>query len=154
MLVLTFQVGRSRLGLDIRRVLEVVPRVELQPAVGSPPWLAGVFIYRAQVVPVLDLHRLLEAGDCPRHLSSRIILVRQADGAEQRLLGLLAAQVADIRDIPPPDRLAPSLAAPGKPDLGPVVPDGREMLHLLELDHLLPESFQRLLPFACPESPA
>jgi chemotaxis-related protein WspB len=40
----------------------VVPRVPLRAAVGGPPWLAGVFVCRGQVVPVIDLHRLMEAG--------------------------------------------------------------------------------------------
>src|SRR5215470_14414003 len=102
MLVLTFQVGREPMALDIRHVREVVPRVRLQPVSGAPDWLAGVFVYRGQVVPVLDLHRL--------------------PGGGERLLGLLAAQVADIREVP--DGAAPaSLAADGRADLGPVVAD-------------------------------
>ena len=62
-------------ALDIRRVREVVPRVRLRPVSGAPEWLAGLFVYRGQAVPVLDLHRLAGAGECPPHLSSRIILV-------------------------------------------------------------------------------
>src|SRR4051812_9802751 len=101
MLVLTFQVGREALALDIHRVREVVPRVRLGPISGAPDWLAGVFVYRGQVIPVIDLHRLSGGAECPPHLSSRIILVPLGgpDGGE-RLLGLLATQVADIREIP------------------------------------------------------
>ena len=88
MLVLTFQVGAARLALDLRQVHEVVPRVQLERVAGSPAWLAGMFIYRGRVVPVIDLHRLLGAGECPAHLSSRIVLVPLPGGA---LMGLLAA---------------------------------------------------------------
>jgi chemotaxis-related protein WspB len=154
MLVLTFHVGPSRLALDIRRVLEVVPRVHLRPVASSPPWLGGVFVYRAEVVPVLDLHRLVEVGECPHHLSSRIILVRYQQDGSERLLGLLAAQVADIRSLERTDQALASLAMPGRPDLGPVVADGADMLHLLDLDHLLPETFRRQLPLIRQESPA
>ena len=102
MLVLTFQIGDNRLALDVRRVREVVPRVRLRPVSGAPAWLAGVFVYRGRVVPVLDLHRLAGGGECPPHLSSRIILVPhggQVAGGAERLLGLLATQVADIREV-------------------------------------------------------
>ena len=58
MLALTFAAGGDRLALDIRRVAEVVPRVRLAPLAGAPAWLAGTFVYRGQVVPVIDLHRL------------------------------------------------------------------------------------------------
>jgi chemotaxis-related protein WspB len=154
MLVLAFQIGNDRLVLDVRRITEVVPRVPLQRIAGSPPWLAGLFIYRGQVVPVLDLHRLVGAGDCPPHLSSRIILApHQLDGAE-RLLGLLAAQVADIREIQAPSQSLTNLTTPGQPDLGPVLVDGGKMVRLLQLDRLLPEAVQRQLAIVPRELPA
>jgi chemotaxis-related protein WspB len=147
MLVLTFHIGDDRLALDIRSVREVVPRVRLDRPAGSPDWLAGLFVYRGRVVPVIDLHRLLGAGDCPPHLASRIILVPlgRPDGGET-LLGLLAARVADLREVQPGQRTFPGLGVPGRPGLGATfVEDGR-IVHLLDLDHLLPEPLRRLLP--------
>ncbi len=142
MLALTFQVGPNRLALDVRRAREVVPRVHLQPVAGSPPWLAGLFVYRGQVVPVIDLHRLLDAGDCPPHLSSRIILVPLGDG---RLVGLLAAQVADVRQVATDGPALPGFHAPGQPDLGPILVDEAGMFHLVDLDRLLPAPVQALV---------
>jgi chemotaxis-related protein WspB len=167
MLVLTFQIGNDRLALDIRRVREVVPRVQLERVAGSPAWLAGLFVYRGRVVPVLDLHRLLNAGECPPHLSSRIILVPldvgqafQPDSShaqqksqagkpdlrgEEVLVGLLAAQVADIREVQPGARPMTGFNAPGQPDLGLTLVEEGGILHLLDLDRLLPEPVQRLV---------
>src|SRR5579871_3177437 len=65
MLALTFQAGPDRVAVDVRRVREVVPRVPLTPAAGTPDWVAGVFVYRGRVVPVIDLYRLTGAGPCP-----------------------------------------------------------------------------------------
>ena len=90
MLALLFQIGSDRLALDVRRIKEVVPRVPLQTLACSPPGLAGTFIYRGRVIPVVDLHRLAGVGECPPHLSSRIILVPQPGSADGRLLGLLS----------------------------------------------------------------
>jgi chemotaxis-related protein WspB len=139
MLVLTCQIGDHRLALDVRRVAEVVPRVRLQSAACGPDWLAGTFVYRGQVVPVVDLHRLVGAGECPQHLSSRIILVPHPGGEAGRLLGLLAARVADVRDVPEPAGDSPRLTAPGRPDLGPALVDGAGVLHLMDVGCLLPE---------------
>src|SRR5947207_12901891 len=111
MLVLTFRVGREPLALDIRRVREVLPRVCLRPVSGAPGWLAGAFVYRGRVIPVIDLHRLAGAGECPPHLSSRIILVPHAAPGGERLLGLLATQVADIRHVAVDHQALPGLAA-------------------------------------------
>jgi chemotaxis-related protein WspB len=153
MLALIFQIGPDRIAVDVRRVKEVVPRVALQPVAAAPAWLAGAFVYRGQVVPVLDLHRLVGAGECPPHLSSRIILVPQP-GAPDRLLGLLAARVSDLRDIEPPERSATRLTARGGPDLGAVIADRDGILHLLDLDRLLPDAVRcQLLTFAGEEAP-
>ena len=149
MMVLTFQVGNEPLALDIRRVREVLPRVRLRPVSGAPDWLAGAFVYRGRVIPVIDLHRLAGIGECPPHLSSRIILVPHAspDGGE-RLLGLLATQVADIREVRSNEPTLPRLAADGAVDLGPVVADGNGLLRLLDPDRLLPAAAWRQL-LAC-----
>jgi chemotaxis-related protein WspB len=151
MMVLTFQVGREPLALDIRRVREVLPRVRLRPVSGAPEWLAGAFVYRGQVIPVIDLHRLAGAGECPPHLSSRIILVRHASpDSGERLLGLLATQVADIRDVRADEAALPPRSADGAVDLGPVIADGPGLLRLLDPEHLLPAPAWRQL-LAVPE---
>jgi chemotaxis-related protein WspB len=138
MLVLTFHVGPHRLALDARRVQEVVPRVRLQTVACGPPWLAGVFVYRGRAVPVIDLHRLIGAGECPPHLSSRIILVAYPTQGKEPCIGLLAAQVDDLRDSPPVNQALAGLVQPGQPDLGPVLADGEGLVHLLDLERLLP----------------
>ncbi len=132
MLALLFQVGADRVAVDVRRVREVVPRVQLSVAVGGPNWVAGRFVYRGRVVPVIDLHALVGVGPCPPHLSSRIILLPWP--AEGELVGLLATQVADIRRIDPPANATP---ADADTTLGPVVPDGQGLLRLLHPDRLL-----------------
>jgi chemotaxis-related protein WspB len=147
MLVLTFQIGDDRLALDIRRVREVVPRVRLDRAASSPPWLAGLFVYRGMAVPVIDLHKLLGAGECPPHLSSRIVLVPlPREGGGETLVGLLAAQVADIREVKATSQTLPGLNAPGQPDLGLTLVEEGAILHLLDLDRLLPDPVKQLLP--------
>ena len=145
MLALTFQVGADRVAVDVRRVREVVPRVRLTPASGAPTWVAGVFVYRGRVVPVIDLHRLTGMGECPLHLSSRIILVPMPDDPNA-LVGLLATQVADIRELPDPP-LEPATSS--SPTLGPAIADGTGILRLFNPDRFLPTLAPALFG-ACP----
>ena len=60
-------------------------------------------------------------------------------------VGLLAAQVADVREVQPGDEALPSFHAPGQPDLGLTLVDEGGILHLLDLDALLPEALQRMV---------
>jgi chemotaxis-related protein WspB len=143
MLVLAFQVGSESVGLDIRRVHAVVPRVRLQPVSGSPPWLAGAFVYRGEMVPVVDLCQLVGAIECPAELSSRIVLIHHDSAAGgTSLLGLLAAHVADIREVdagraaPQPHRGQDAV------DLGPTLVDGTTIMRLLDPDRLFPRHME------------
>src|SRR5262245_19505486 len=120
MLTLTFQIGSERVALDVRQVLEVVPWLRLLHPTGAPLWLAGLFVYHGQVVPVLDLHCLVQAGECPHAMSSRIILVRLGEGEELNVVGLLAAQVIEVRQLARAT-LLPSPTEAGQPDFGPAL---------------------------------
>jgi chemotaxis-related protein WspB len=134
MFVLTFQVGRERWGLDVRGVAEVVPRVRLEPASGAPPHVAGLLVYRGRPVPVIDLHKLLGAGDCPQHLSSRIVLLPLGEGAD-RFVGLLAARVADIKEVRE-DEIAEAPAGAGTRLGSRFLPEGHGLLRILEPERL------------------
>jgi chemotaxis-related protein WspB len=153
MLALTFQIHHDRIALDVRRISRVVPWVPLDRPQGSPAWLAGVFVYSQSVVPVIDLHRLLGAGECPPQLSSRIILVPWSRGAEaQGWLGLLAAHVSEIRDVALTDVAATSTtnaAAGTEPDLGRIVLDQGQVLRILDLDRLITPSVREHLAGVC-----
>lgn len=133
MLALLFQVGTERVAVNVHRVREVVPRVRLSSPPGGPPWLAGQFVYRGRVVPVIDLHAVTGTAPCPPHLSSRIMLFEWPDATDS-LVGLLATQVAEIREVVE----APSAADPSDtPALGTMVPDGPGVLWVLNPDRLI-----------------
>jgi len=132
MLALTFQVGADRVAIDVRQVRRVVPLVQLSAAPAGIPSLAGFFVYRGQVVPVVDLFRLAGAGVCPTQLSSRIILVPYPRGTDG-LVGLLAAQVADIRELPTPDSPFRTTTR----GFGPPLADGAAVIRLLDANQLL-----------------
>jgi chemotaxis-related protein WspB len=148
MLALTFQIDNSRVALDVRQISLVVPRVPLERVAGAPPWLAGVFVYAQNVVPVIDLHRLLGAGDCPQQLSSRIIILPwpQSGGIEGSL-GLLAAHVSEIHEITP--STAEPAAAVTRPELGQAIIDRGAITRLLDIDRLLTPSIREQLAGVC-----
>lgn len=150
MLVLTFQIGPNRLALNVREISEVVPRVTLKQAPFGPHWLAGVFVYRGQVVPVVDLHRVISVGECPDFLSSRIILVPLPGDPQQRLIGLLAAQVADVKElnqVQQPQHIGP--AEHSRPELGQVIIDAEGMMHLATVERVIPQAYRQQLSSLC-----
>jgi chemotaxis-related protein WspB len=155
MLLLTFTVGANRYAIDVTRVVEVVPRVELRKISQAPAFLAGLLDYRGRIVPVIDLGLLLDGAPCQDCLSTRIILVNDtpiihnrteqdhddAGGAtgearvnrnqELDLLGLVAECVSDLTNVRP-DQIAPiPVWLPQAPYLGAIVQTDAGLVQLI-----------------------
>src|SRR5665647_2867557 len=64
----------ARYGLDVRAVRELVWLPELSPIEELPPYIAGVFNLRGQVVPVMDLGLRFGHARKPFLTSDRIIV--------------------------------------------------------------------------------
>lgn len=118
-------------------VVEVIPRVVLRPISGAPPHRAGVFNFRGQVVPVVDVAQLIGGSSCAEHLSSRIIMIRQPPGeGGGGLLGLLAERVTDTL-LKPIHAFQLDRPDPARPWLGGVAHDERGLIQLLHTEALV-----------------
>lgn len=139
MLVVTFRVAAAAYALHAEQVLAVIPQVELRPIAHPAAWLKGVFAYRGELTPVVDLCQLIAGYACPERLSSRIALVRCSTPAGgQRTLGLLAEHMTEARRLATPISTASPLS--GAPYFGDIVLEGSEPLQFLKLDAILPSS--------------
>jgi chemotaxis-related protein WspB len=129
MLVLTFRVAEIPYAVVVRRVVEVVPRVELRAIPHAPGHLAGLLRYRGDAVPVVDLGMLMAGSPCPDRLDTRIILVDRGVGG---LLGLVAERVDDVRSVDQSRRAVAGLEIDDAPYLGPIYETDDGLLQLIE----------------------
>jgi len=138
MLFLLFQIGADRYGLEARRVVEVVPRVELKKIPRAPAGVAGMFDYHRTLMPVIDLSALsLNRASVPR-LSTRIIVVNYPSGAEeQHLLGVMAEQATEVVRLDPEVFKESGVETPEAPYLGRVTRDARGLIQWIEIEKLL-----------------
>jgi chemotaxis-related protein WspB len=146
MLFLTFQAGDSRFALAAGRVLEVVPRVRLQPCPDAPACVAGFLDYRGTCVPVVDLCRLVHGAPAAELLSTRIVVTqyRAVDG-RQRSVGLLAEGVTSTLGLETDDFSQVGLASRALPGLGKLAVAAAQFVQRLELERLLPADWERRL---------
>lgn len=100
MLLIVCNAGGNRYAIDSRHVSEVLPQANLQRLTGSPPWLAGLLIFRGTTAPVMDLAQLTGGMPCPNRLSARIIILQLEVEGMSRRFGVLAEQVSlrEVRD--------------------------------------------------------
>lgn len=150
MLYLLLRMGRARYALEARRIVEVVPMVELKLLPCSADYVAGLFDYRGRLVPVIDLCRLTDGYACRDYLTSRIVLVEYPGGDGARhVLGLLAEQVTETAKLDAADFMPSGLSQPDAPYLGPYQRNDEALLQRLEIEHLLPDELRRNLFTEC-----
>ncbi|MDZ3996164.1 chemotaxis protein CheW [Pseudomonas sp. Teo4] len=141
-LYLQFRIGEQRFALDVREVIEVLPRRPLKPIAQAPAWVAGVLAHRGVLVPVVDLSALSFAVPAAQRTSTRLVLVRYREGQQ---LGLILEQATDTLRCRPEEFQPYGLDNPEAPYLGPVRQDADGMLQRIEVDDLLSDSVRALL---------
>ncbi|MFI4914162.1 MAG: chemotaxis protein CheW [Steroidobacterales bacterium] len=143
MLFLLFQLDQSRYALDARKVVEVLPLVNLMKLPQAPPGVAGIVNYRGVPVPALDLSQLMLGRPARQRLNTRIILVNYPDNvAGPHLLGLIAERATETVRREPSDFVASGVAVPFQ---GAVATDIRGLTQWIEVEQLLPASVRGLL---------
>lgn len=110
--IATFYCGQQRLGLQRDDIVEALDGTHLRPIPNAPGWHAGLLMYRETPLPVIDLARLLNAGQGTD--ARNVIVVRASEtglprdtrgrapsGAQpsDKLFGLLVEELADIPEI-------------------------------------------------------
>jgi chemotaxis-related protein WspB len=142
MLLIVFEAGAERFGLDVSRVREVLPVPTLRPLPSAPEYVAGLFDYHGTLVPVIDLSRLLMGQPARLLLSTRIVLVEYG---ETHLLGLLAERATETVSCREEDCLPAGVTVTGAPYLGPILNDKDGMIQRVTVEELLPESVRETL---------
>ena len=158
MLSVLFTLDQQRYAVSCRRIVEVVPRVELRAVPRAPEYVAGLLDYRGVIVPVIDLRCLVTGSACRALYSTRIILTEYsgtksvAAVQETHILGIMAEQVTEITDISGAGMRDPGLHTADASYLGKISVDAEDtsMLQLIEIEQLLPAEVRHLL-FTEPE---
>ncbi|WP_310196116.1 chemotaxis protein CheW [Pseudomonas hunanensis] len=146
-LYLQFRLGQQRFALDVREVIEVLPRRALKPIAQAPAWVAGILAHRGALIPVIDLSALSFATPAAQRTSTRLVLVHYLPPAAHAplRLGLILEQATDtLRCLP--DEFQPyGLDNPDAPYLGPVRQDAEGLLQRIQVNDLLPDEVRQLL---------
>ena len=95
------------LATDTDTVIEVLPPVGCRPVPWVPPWVRGVFVYRGDLIPLIDAERLLrglqDGSVAPEEdrMLNRVLVVRVAShaGAPIRAVGLWVRSVLELERI-------------------------------------------------------
>lgn len=141
MQLLTFTVADQDYAIESRRVVEVLPLVPARPLPRTPAYVRGIFTYRGDLVPLVDLGVRLADQPPAERLSTRVIVVdfRPPGAVAPRRLGLVAEHVVSIRSAEDAEASLPPLDLSAAPFLGRLLRLGGRTVQLIEIDRLLPD---------------
>ena len=146
MLFVLFQLGNDRYALEASRVVELVPLLALKKFPHAAKGVAGMFVYRGQPVPAVDLCELMFGRPARDRLSTRIIVVNYGDtGGRHQLLGLIAERATATMRCDPKAFKESGVNLAATPYLGPVLMDEKGVIQLLHTQKLLAEKVRELL---------
>lgn len=146
MLFVLFQLGKNRYALEASRVVEVLPLLALKRFPQSPRGVAGIFVYRGQPVPAIDLCELTLGRPALEHLSTRILIVQHSKTAgENQLIGLIAERATGTLRRDKKDFVDAGVDLAAAPFLGPLLMDDQGVIQLLDAQKFLDEGGHQLL---------
>lgn len=93
--IATFNSNGQWLGLLREQIVEAVDGGSLRAVPGTPPWHAGLLMYRDEPIPVVDLARLMDNAASTQ--GNDVVIVRA--GADTKPIGLRVDELADIPAI-------------------------------------------------------
>lgn len=133
--LVVFVVDDQKYALPLDVVERVVRAVEVTPLPEAPPIIAGVFSLQGRVVPVVDLRRRFRLPERAVDPDDHFVVARSSD--------LLVALPADealglVKDLGD-DRVAAADVARDLTYVESVVPQGAEMVFVLDIDTVLTE---------------
>lgn len=145
MLFLLFHLGADRYAIEARRVIEVLPLVEMKGLPRAPVGIAGVINYRGAPVPVLDLAEWSLQRPAAERLSTRLLIVPLGAGGD-RLVALRAEKATETKRMQEEDFVSPGVSVTEARYLGRVAKDtdGR-LVQWVEVEKLLPADVREAL---------
>lgn len=115
--VLGFRLGGEELALELASCRSILRIPALGRLPGDPPGLVGVYAFRGEIVPVLDLPGLLGLPPVRSGLRSRLVMLAY----QGRQAAVPVDRVDEIRVVPRPhlefperSQLAPEVAGTGR----------------------------------------
>jgi purine-binding chemotaxis protein CheW len=132
--VVVFTMDSQRYALPIDVVQEIQQIVLLSELPDASPAVAGVINLRGQVVPALDLRKLVGVPSKDYDLQTPMIFARTSQG----VVALIADAVEDVVDVPPGSVQAPSKVYQLADKLLGVCRLGDTLVFIFDIDALVP----------------
>jgi len=145
MLFLIFKIGDEKYAIKAEKVVEVVDLVNFTKIPQTPGYISGLMNYRGSILPVIDLPYLLLERKYNPMLSTRIILIDFVLKKKKNTLGIIAENLTETLAFDKKSIKKSGIKLDAIPYLGKVISVDNEIIHILEIEKILPEDLSASL---------
>lgn len=142
MLLLKFDIGGEHYVLDTHQVMEIVPKMPLKTLPMEENYIAGIFNYHGNNVPVVDINHLCVHKPAGNTLTTRIIIARLDSG---KIVGILADSVTETLHVASDDFESCGITPLRAAFLGEVARHDGDTLQMVKIEQLLSEDLKQRL---------
>lgn len=143
MLLIKFKIGNEYYALDTNEVIEIIPAITLRPIPGTPDFFAGIFDYRGQIVPVIDITQLTINKPSVMRLSTRIVLLNFPFQEKNMILGLMVEDLTDVVEIDEANFQDTGIASEKAQYLGAICEYENSFIQLVQMEKLFSQDIQK-----------
>lgn len=119
----------------------MLPVVALTKLHQTPEYFAGLFNYRGEIVPVIDICQILQGYSCRPSLSTRIIIVHYLIGDRpSSFLAIMAERVTEITDYSDNKFVDSGININQSGYRGKIIIDEQGIIQCVRVESLVPES--------------
>ncbi len=91
-----FRLLNEVFALDVKNVIETIEITELTPVPETPDFMKGVFIFRGNVLPVIDLRMKFQLPEADEDSKKYIIISTYESDDKQQNIGFIVDKIIDV----------------------------------------------------------
>lgn len=138
-MLITFHIGPGRYAMQVGSIIEIIPLINLEEIPLTEKYIKGVFNYRGNPAPVLDLCQLYAGMPYEDKMSTRIMIVRFMDeNNNPHVLGLIAEKITESLNMGIEQFKTSGINVEGAPSLQGVASDENGLIQLVDANKILP----------------
>jgi len=143
-LLLQFSAAGQLFVIESTQIVEIIPLVELTQVPSTANYIAGIFNYRGDLIPVIDISFLLFQKPAKELICTRIIITETEHHENKYYTAIIAEKVNQTITACKADMKQHNLANNDSPYIRNVFKYNNENIQLIDINKLVPARMTEL----------
>ena len=143
-LLLQFSAAEQLFAIESKQIVEIIPLVDLTKVPSTAEYISGLYNYRGELIPVIDICRLLFKQPAREHICTRIIVTEATFNNSLYRTGIIAEKVNQTLACDTADISLHNLTDKNTSYIRQVIKQGEDNIQIIDLESLLPSEMLQL----------